>query len=112
MKNARLRKQIGLYAKVQELEEDDLPLILDNPDYNNSIIGISQDNRLVYDYDSMVKEFALDNDCPEEEAIEFIDYNTMRAIPYFPKAPIIIVENRETLKDYELYDDEGGGENR
>lgn len=107
MIDLKLRKQIRLFTEVNELEEEDMPLILDNPNFDNSIIGISNDNRLIYSYQDMINEFANDNECSEEEAQEFIDYNTIRAIPYFPKAPIIIMEDRETLKNYELYEEEG-----
>ena len=67
-------------------------LILDNASYDNSIIGLTFDNRVVYDYDLMVEEYMKDNDCSEVDAIEWIEYNTIRALPYFGKdAPVVVM---------------------
>lgn len=64
--------------------------IFSNPDYASAFIGISEDNRAVYDYDKMVK-FLMDKDgMTDIEAIEFIEFNTIRALPYFENSPIII----------------------
>jgi hypothetical protein len=66
-------------------------LILDNESYDNSIIGVTLDGRVIYDFNLMVEEYMLDNDCSEIDAVEWIEYNTMRAIPYFgDKAPIVV----------------------
>ena len=66
-------------------------VILESPDYLSAIIGISGDGRLIYSYRKMV-DFLVDTDnMSEEEAIEFIDYNTVNALPYMgEKAPIIM----------------------
>ena len=45
----------------------------------------------------MIQEFAKDNNCTDEEAEEFIQYNTMRALPYFDDVDgnkPIIIENK------------------
>lgn len=71
-------------------EDDDTITFLDNPSFDKSIIGVTDEKQVIYDYNLMVKELMEDDDMKELEAIEFIDYNTMRAIPYFPNAPIIM----------------------
>lgn len=64
---------------------------LTNYSYDDALIGISDDNRAVYDYDKMVKWLMEKEEFTEEEAIEWIDYNTIRALPYMgEKAPIIM----------------------
>ena len=64
---------------------------LTNYSYDDALIGISDDNRAVYDYDKMVKWLMEKEEFTEEEAIELIDYNTIRALPYMgEKAPIIM----------------------
>jgi hypothetical protein len=69
----------------------DCALILDNESYDNSIIGVTLDGRVIYDFNLMVEEYMLDNDCSEIDVVEWIEYNTMRAIPYFgDKAPIVV----------------------
>ena len=72
-------------------DESELPIVLEDHAYDNSIVGITADNRLVYDYNLMIEEFMNDENCSYEEAQEWVDYNTIRAIPYIKgNAPIII----------------------
>lgn len=74
---------------IADYEYEDV-IIFSNPDYASAFIGISEDNRAVYDYDKMV-EFLVNKDgMTDIEAIEFIEYNTIRALPYFENSPIII----------------------
>lgn len=59
--------------------------------YDNAIIGITTDGRVVYDYDKMIEELMQDEEWSYEEAAEWIDYNTIRALPYAgPCGPIIM----------------------
>lgn len=64
---------------------------LTNYSYDDALIGISDDNRAVYDYNKMVEWLVKTEGFTEEEAMEWIDYNTIRALPYAgSKAPIIM----------------------
>lgn len=77
----------------EELKEKEFndTVIFDNPSFDDSIVGYTEDGRLVYDYDSMIVELAGEDGISLIEAQEFIDYNTIRALPYAgEKAPIII----------------------
>lgn len=66
-------------------------IILDNSAFDNSIIGVTLDGRLIYDYDKMIEELIEDDGMSFDEAMEWIDYNTIRALPYAGSgAPIII----------------------
>jgi hypothetical protein len=68
-------------------------IVFDNESYDNSIIGVTFDDRAIYSYDRMVTEYMEDNECSEEDAIDWIEYNTMRALPYFPEPrPMIVYE--------------------
>ena len=59
--------------------------------YDNSIVGVTTDGRVVYDFDKMVEELMQDEEWSYEEAVEWIDYNTIRSLPYAgPGAPIIM----------------------
>ena len=72
----------------ENLPEDSV--IFDNHAYDNSIIGLSTDGRVVYDFNKMVKEIMDDEGWTEEEAIDWVDYNTVRALSYMgDKSPII-----------------------
>lgn len=64
-----------------------------NPDYDEAIIGITTDNRVVYSYSKMVESLMAESeDMSYEEASEFIDYNTIRALPYIENAPVIMYD--------------------
>lgn len=66
-------------------------IILDNSAFDNSIIGVTLDGRLIYDYDKMIEELIEDDGMSFDEAMEWIDYNKIRALPYAGSgAPIII----------------------
>ena len=66
-------------------------IIFSNESYDNALIGVSEDGRAIYDFDLMVK-WLMDVDAMSDiEAIEWIEYNTIRALPYMgEKAPIIM----------------------
>ena len=72
-----------------ELPED--AIVFDDMSYDGSIVGVTTDGRVVYDYDKMVEELMEDEEWSYEEAAEWIDYNTIRALPYVGEnAPIIM----------------------
>lgn len=73
-------------------------LLLDG--FDNAIVGYDgESSRIVYDFELMA-ECLMDQDGMDyEEAVEFIEYNTIRAIPYFASegpTPIVM----RGLSDY------------
>lgn len=82
--------------KLSKLEQDLMDLgyedvlIFKDFDYADAFIGISHDNRAIYDYEKMVKSLVDKEGMTELEAIEWIDYNTLRALPYYEGSPIIM----------------------
>ena len=59
--------------------------------FDSALIGVSHDDRAVYDYDLMVEWLMKTEGFTEEEAIEWIDYNTIRALPYMgDDGPIVM----------------------
>lgn len=59
--------------------------------YDNSIIGTTFDGRTIYDFAKMVRELMDNENWTEEEAVEWIEFNTIRALPYGgEKRPMII----------------------
>lgn len=80
---------------VQEVNDyaescDKTILMFSNPDFASAIIGISSDDRVIYDYDKMIQDLMQTEDLSEIDAIEFINYNTIRSLPYYDNAPIIL----------------------
>ena len=66
-------------------------IVFENPDYDDAIIGVSYDDRVVYDYDKMIECLMLEDGMSMEEAQDFIDYNTLRALPYAGNCGPIVV---------------------
>lgn len=88
---------------MRTVEEKLLDNGIDVNDYDNLVsvdgfcesivwITLSQEPRLVYDYDKMVEEFAKENHTSEDDACDFICYNTLRSLDYMnsKEAPIVI----------------------
>ena len=70
---------------------DDGALVFDNPAYDNSIIGQTFDGRAIYDIELMADELAQDDQITVEEAMDFINYNAIRSLPYAgEKAPVVV----------------------
>lgn len=72
-------------------------LLFDNPDYDEAIVGVTDDGQVVYDYDKMVQILVERDGYEETEAIEWIEYNTIRALPYYKNPPIVM--NRLRLEE-------------
>lgn len=69
----------------------DNAVILTSPDYAAAFIGMTTDGRAVYDFERMCQAPMDDDGMDYEEAAEFIEYNTVRALPYAgDRAPVII----------------------
>ena len=84
-----LKTENDIKELIADYEYEDV-IIFSNPDYASAFIGVSEDNSAVYDYDKMVKYLMDKDDMTDIEAIEFVEYNTIRSLPYFENAPIII----------------------
>jgi hypothetical protein len=67
---------------------DEQFVILDGLD--NAVIGVDQNaERLVYSINDIVDCF-VEQGMEPDEAIEYYEYNTARAVPYIINAPILI----------------------
>lgn len=67
-------------------------LVFDNMSYDNSIIGTTFDGRAIYNYELMVLELMHDEGWSMEDAIEWIEYNTLRSLGYAgEKAPMVVL---------------------
>lgn len=72
-------------------------ILLENPDYDSAIVGYDViTGKVIYSYELMMEHLMIVDGMSEEEAIEFIEYNTIRAIPYMgEKSPIILTNFNE-----------------
>lgn len=67
-------------------------VVFENPDYDSAIVGYDENSgRIIYDYEKMIVHLMDVDNMSYEDAMEFIDYNTVRACPYMgERAPIIL----------------------
>ena len=73
-------------------DADDIVLLKDES-YDSALIAVTDDFRAVYSYDKMVEWYMEKNGCTAEEAMEWIDRNTMKDIQYAGDgAPIVVKE--------------------
>lgn len=71
---------------------------LTNYSYDDALIGVSNDGRAIYDFDRMIEWLMTEEDFTYGDAIEWIEYNTIRALPYMGEgAPIIMYSFEKDL---------------
>lgn len=83
-----------LYGMVGDEEELNKIIILEGDEYADGAVGLSNDNHVIYDYNKLVESLMKHNNWSGTEAIEWLEYNTLRAIPYMKaegKEPIILI---------------------
>lgn len=80
---------MSVKSLLEELGYEDV-IVFD--DYGEeTLIGVDSNNRAVYDYDKMVEWTMRNFDCTYEDAMDWIDYNTIRSLPYVGEgAPIVV----------------------
>lgn len=62
-----------------------------NYSYDDALIGVSEDGRAIYDYEKMIDWLIKEEGWSDNEAVEWIETNTIRALPYMgADAPIIM----------------------
>ena len=59
--------------------------------YLSAIIGITEEGNLVYSYSKMVEQEMEDYDISLDDAVEYINYNAIRNVPYMKDKPPVIV---------------------
>jgi hypothetical protein len=77
-------------------EENNITInVFENPSYESAIIGLSYDERVIYDMDKMIMDLMIKESLSFEDALEFIEYNTLRALPYMGDGAPIILYTKE-----------------
>ena len=79
--------------------------LFENPNFDAAIIGVTEDGRAVYDYDLMLQLLCMEDGMTEEDAADFLSYNTIRSIPYAGEhAPVVmttVYQNPEFEKAFD-----------
>lgn len=85
-----------IFNTVEELREyleaqgHDETVFFEHPSFVKAITGITESEQLIYDYDLMIAAAMEEEGWSVEEAIEWIEYNTLRSIPYMGQAHPIV----------------------
>jgi hypothetical protein len=79
--------------------DDDVMLFRN--EYDDAVIGMTTDDRVVYDFDLMVESAMKNQNCDYEEAVSWVEHNALGAIPYMGDASPVVL-NR--LRDIEIVD--------
>ena len=82
--------------KIENAGFEDI-VIFDNPSYDDALIGVSTDDQAVYDFEKMIECLMIEDGMCYEEAAEFIEFNTIRSLPYVQGAPIIVYSIEEYI---------------
>ena len=83
-----------LYDMVADEDLLDQMIVLEGDELADGAIGVTHDGHIVYSYERLVESLTKAYGS-ETEAIEWIDYNTIRSLPYMGKdglAPVIMYE--------------------
>lgn len=67
------------YLEAQGHEET---VFFEHPSMVKAITGITDSEQLIYDYNLMIEAAMEEEGWTCEEAIEWVEYNTLRSIPY------------------------------
>lgn len=61
--------------------------------YDEGIVGITEGGNLIYSYEKLAEMLILHDEMTYEDAIEWLDYNTVRTIPYMGEfQPVMLME--------------------
>ncbi len=89
---------IELKDLLSEFTDAEDSIVLEGDEFADGAIGVTEDGHVVYGYNKLAAALAKAWECTYEEAVEWIEYNTIRSLPYMEsigKAPIIIYEFEE-----------------
>ena len=85
-------------------DDTDILIFLEGPEFDVAIIGICYQEgpeycppRIAYDIDKIIDVF-MSQGMSEDEAWEFYDYNTVRALPYMGKSAPVLIKRIESKK--------------
>jgi len=81
-------------------------LVLDPEYLDGAVIGVHA-GRVVYDYDLIVDCYVANNEDKNLDTWqEFVDFNTIRAIPYYgEQAPIVVSSDPWLVEEHEQEED-------
>jgi len=81
---------------IEQYELEDSVVLLEPWDeFSGGIVGVTEDRcHVIYGYNALVESLSKAWNSDPQDAIEWIDFNTIRQLPYMPEStrPIIMEE--------------------
>ena len=68
-------------------------------DYDKAFIGFTTDGHAVYDYDLLVECLMESSGLDAEEAVDWVEYNTLRALEYIDISARPVVVHKINLQE-------------
>ena len=68
-------------------------LFLSEEYFDEAIVGVTNDDRVVYDMDKMIEVLCHESNCDIEEAIEYLEFNTWSA--YVGESTPVYIQRRD-----------------
>ena len=91
MTNDELREKIREIILDEEILNE--IILLEGDEFADGAVGISDNYHIIYDYDQLVHSLMSHDDLSFDDAVDMLEYNTLRALPYMQsqgRAPIIM----------------------
>ena len=80
---------MSIREEIKEYNSD--AYVLTEEYYDDAIIGLSADDKVVYAFSKMVDAVVKAENLTVEQAQEYIEYNVIRALSYLgDKAPVVV----------------------
>lgn len=100
-----MKEPIFFTPGFNENEVEDVIVFDPQDELNKAIVGITDQNQAVYEYDKLLEAMMEAEGWDEEEAADWISYNTLRDYSYRERGPIVY---NGTLMEY-IFDNYGDG---
>lgn len=86
---------------IEEFDVADEAVFFEEPDYDSAIVGYDfNSERVIYDYELMIRHLIENDDMDDEEAVDFLSYNTIRSLSYAGEhSPIIMMSLAQSLQE-------------
>lgn len=85
-------------TRIAEQFED--AVFLDGDGFDEGIVGVTHDGRVVYCYETLVGSLSSANDgWTEDDAVEWLEFNTIRSLPYAGDRAPVVMHGREAFDD-------------
>lgn len=73
-------------------------VLLEGPEFDDGIIGTTSDGRVAYSYSKLTESLGSRGGWTYEDAVEWLDYNTLRSLPYAgDHAPVVMFDLPDNL---------------